>query len=146
MIRLSLLNEYRSRPTETRFGLNLVGESDDHFGCFLVKTKGHPKPLKIIASRFREDFPEHELANPPWNHVSVSLPNRTPTWAEMSFVKDLFFEPHEVVMQLHVGEGDHISNHEFCLHLWQPVRVAIPTPPSSMVGIKSLGTVPHRKK
>ena len=36
-----------------------------------------------------------------WDHISVSLPNRTPTWKEMCFIKDLFFEPEETVIQYH---------------------------------------------
>ena len=36
-----------------------------------------------------------------WDHVSVSLATRCPTWDEMCYVKSLFFMPHEAVMQLH---------------------------------------------
>ena len=28
-----------------------------------------------------------------WDHVSVSLADRCPTWAEMCFIKDLFLRP-----------------------------------------------------
>lgn len=99
-----------------------------------------------------------------WDHVSVSLPTRCPTWDEMCWVKRLFFEPHEVVMQLHPAESDHINNHQHCLHLWRPqtqeeieaIRIewadswpygeiqspgAIPAPASWMVGIKQLGVL-----
>lgn len=71
-----------------------------------------------------------------WDHVSVSLPNRCPSWDEMSWIKSLFFEPTECVMQLHVPDAEHINNHPFCLHLWRPQGVEIPTPPSILVGIK----------
>jgi hypothetical protein len=69
-----------------------------------------------------------------WDHVSVSLPDRTPTWAEMEAVKRAFFEDHEVAMQLHVPPKDHISVHPHCLHLWRPHGVEIPLPPKGMVG------------
>ena len=36
-----------------------------------------------------------------WEHVSISLKTRCPTWPEMCFVKDLFWEKNEAVMQLH---------------------------------------------
>jgi len=138
MKKLSELNAYRSRQMESKVGLHQFDGHDDMCGCFLIKTSSHPKPLRVIVSRFQ---PPETPKNPAWNHVSVSLPNRCPTWTEMSFVKELFFEPNEVAMQLHVAEEDHVSNHDYCLHIWQPVGQVIPTPPSIMVGIKELGTV-----
>lgn len=68
-----------------------------------------------------------------WDHVSVSLPNRTPTWAEMEFVKRTFFRPDAVAFQLHVAEANHISLHPHCLHIWRPHDVPVPLPPSWMV-------------
>lgn len=41
-----------------------------------------------------------------WEHVSVSLKNRTPRWDEMSYVKRLCWEPHECVVQFHPPEID----------------------------------------
>lgn len=73
-----------------------------------------------------------------WEHVSVSLRNRCPNWREMSYVKDLFWEAWETVMQLHVAKVDHINMHPYCLHLWRPVNEAIPIPPSILVGVKGL--------
>jgi hypothetical protein len=55
-----------------------------------------------------------------WDHVSVSLSHRCPTWEEMCFVKELFFKDEECVMQLHPAKDQHISFHNFCLHLWRP--------------------------
>jgi hypothetical protein len=72
-----------------------------------------------------------------WDHVSVSLPSRCPSWEEMCFVKDLFFEPHEVVMQLHPERAEYVNYHPHCLHLWRPQNRKIPTPPAVMVGPKS---------
>lgn len=69
-----------------------------------------------------------------WEHVSVSLPTRCPTWEEMCWVKDQFWRPTETVMQLHVPAEDHVSLHPWCLHLWRPRRgQAIPRPPREMV-------------
>lgn len=68
-----------------------------------------------------------------WEHVSVSLPDRCPTWAEMCAVKDLFWDEDDVVMQLHPAKSEHINAHPFCLHLWRPTETAIPTPPTAMV-------------
>ena len=71
-----------------------------------------------------------------WEHVSVSLkdqPKRCPSWDEMVFIKSLWWGPEDTVMQLHVPAADHISYHHGCLHLWRPIGVEIPRPPSNMV-------------
>ena len=70
-----------------------------------------------------------------WEHVSVSLPNRCPTWEEMDFIKGIFWDSEDAVMQLHVPRKDWINCHNFCLHLWKPLTEKIPLPPSIMVGI-----------
>lgn len=71
-----------------------------------------------------------------WEHVSVSLKNRCPTWEEMCFVKNLFWREDECVIQFHPPKADYVNNHPFCLHLWKPTEVEIPTPPSIMVSLK----------
>jgi hypothetical protein len=68
-----------------------------------------------------------------WDHVSVSLESRCPTWNEMSHVKRTFFKPNEVVMQLHVADSDHINFHPNVLHLWRPHDDTIPLPPKEFV-------------
>jgi len=69
-------------------------------------------------------------------HVSVSLKHRTPTWAEMCKVKDLFWDEDEVVVQYHPSKKDYVNNHQYCLHLWRHLDMI--TPPSIMVGIKGV--------
>lgn len=75
-----------------------------------------------------------------WDHVSVSIKSdvrkvdRCPTWEEMCFLKDLFFDKDKVVMQLHPAENDYVNNHPHCLHLWRPQNAVIPTPDPIMVG------------
>lgn len=74
-------------------------------------------------------------------HVSVSIhkhPHKTPTWAEMCFVKDLFWDEEDAVMQLHPPRSRWISNHDGCLHLWRPIGKEIPLPPDALVGVKGL--------
>ena len=101
----------------------------DDYGAFIV-----PGPfncdLRVIAS------PGDANENIPWEHVSVSLPNRCPNWPEMCFVKDLFWDEEEPVMQLHPARSHWINNHPFCLHLWRPTNAAIPLPPDIAVGVK----------
>ena len=69
-----------------------------------------------------------------WEHVSVSLNSRCPNWREMSYIKDLFWNDDETVMQLHVAKKEHINLHPYCLHLWRPLEKEIPLPPGIMVG------------
>ena len=69
-----------------------------------------------------------------WDHVSVALAHRCPTWDEMEFVRDLFFRDDETVMQLSVPRRAHLSLHRFCLHLWRPQAGDIPRPPDALVG------------
>lgn len=71
-----------------------------------------------------------------FEHLSVSTPSRCPTWDEMCFMKDTFFDKDEVCYQLHPAEKDYINNHPYCLHIWKSLNVEIPQPPRFMVGIK----------
>lgn len=72
-----------------------------------------------------------------WEHVSVSCANRTPNWAEMCFVKDLFWGEEETVLQYHPPRSTYVNCHPLCLHLWRPLDAAIPMPPPMLVGPKS---------
>ena len=71
-----------------------------------------------------------------WDHVSVSLKNRCPSWKEMCFIKDLFFSPEETVVQYHPKKSEYVNNHEFCLHLWRNQSAEHVLPPSGFVGTK----------
>jgi hypothetical protein len=70
----------------------------------------------------------------PWEHVSVSTPVRTPTWAEMCFVKRQFWDDEDTVVQFHPPRSAYVNNHDYCLHLWRPIGIEIPTPPTWTVG------------
>ena len=56
----------------------------------------------------------------------------------MCFVKDLFWDEEEMVMQLHPPKSKWINNHPYCLHLWRPTKETIPAPPQIAVGLKAL--------
>lgn len=90
------------------------------------------RDLQIIAS---SGDPELGIE---WEHVSVSLSNRPPNWEEMCFVKGLFWDDEETVMQLHPPRSKWINNHPHCLHLWKPKNQEIPLPPDVTVGVKEL--------
>lgn len=116
-------NQHRVRK-----GLMASGDANGNNGLFFICVRPGHDPMRAIAAD-----------GDGWEHVSVSYPNRCPTWAEMCHVKDLFWDPEDAVMQLHPPESEYVNNHPYCLHLWRPVGQAIPTPPSWMVGIKALG-------
>ena len=71
-----------------------------------------------------------------WEHVSVQARNRTPTWQEMCFVKDQFWTEHEMVVQYHPPASEYVNFHPYVLHMWKPIGMTIPMPPSLLVGPK----------
>src|SRR5262252_8678239 len=101
-----------------------VTHKGERYGAFVIpKATG---TLRALASEGDKTMP--------WEHVSVSLQNRTPSWSEMSYVKSLFWGPDETVMQLHVPDADHVNCHPYTLHLWRPTGEEIPRPPKIAVG------------
>lgn len=70
-----------------------------------------------------------------WEHVSVSLEKRCPTWGEMCEIKAMFWDDEDCVMQFHPPKSESINNHPYCLHLWRPMDVSVPVPPKWMVGV-----------
>lgn len=104
-----------------KFRVRLAGElGDDSNGIIDWKPEG----LRI---QFSNGFG--------WEHVSVSRRKRMPTYEDMDKVKRLFWCDDETVMQLHVDRADHVNCHPYCLHLWRPIGVEIPRPPSILVGV-----------
>ena len=86
--------------------------------------------LKVVAS----DGSEWPFDPPAWEHVSVSTARRCPTWAEMEWVRDLFWSEDETVILLSVPRAEHLNCHPYCLHMWRPIGVEIPRPPALTVG------------
>lgn len=77
-----------------------------------------------------------------WEHVSVSVRDRCPTWEEMEEVKRRFWEDGDTVMQLHVPVQEHRNCHPYCLHLWRPTDGRdIPRPPGIFVAPEIAGSV-----
>ena len=118
---LSHLNAWR-KPHPV---VGLLG--DEHNGLFKISKNGII--YKVIASDGLE-----------WDHISVTLMRgshkaikRTPTWEEMSWLKDLFFKPQELVIQYHPPKDDNVNCHNWCLHLWRPHNHTIPMPPKETI-------------
>lgn len=97
------------------------------FGAFLIPSFQDLRSLKVIAIDGLETG---------WDHVSVSLPswpNKTPSWAEMCYVKSLFWESGDCVVQFHPPDKDYVNVHNGCLHMWKMVDGEFPTPPKECV-------------
>ena len=73
-----------------------------------------------------------------WEHVSVTIANkrRCPHWEDMCMIKNLFWDDEDVVIQFHPAKKDYVNNHPYCLHLWRPIGIDLPTPNRILVGLK----------
>ena len=73
-----------------------------------------------------------------WEHVSVSpfRKNYTPSWDDMTKVKEIFFRDDEAVIQIHPPKSEYVNNVSNCLHLWRCTYKEMTLPPSCFVGIK----------
>ncbi|MDJ1468186.1 DUF7694 domain-containing protein [Xanthocytophaga flava] len=73
-----------------------------------------------------------------WEHVSVSVfaGNRCPSWEEMCFVKDTFWDEDECVIQFHPPKELYVNCHPHVLHLWKKRGFEIPIPDPILVGPK----------
>jgi len=105
-------------------------------GLFRIPKDG--RIVRCIAS----DGSEMPIDEPQWKwqHVSVTVEGEThpPKWGLMCWVKDLFWEDEDVVMQLHPRKSEYVNVHKACLHLWMPLppNPPIPEPLAIMVGPK----------
>jgi len=79
------------------------------------------------------DYPGSE----DWEHVSVSG-RRIPNWEEMCFVRKLFWEEEDWIVQFHPPKTEYVNNHTRCLHLWR-YKGKFPTPASTLVGFRDIG-------
>lgn len=121
-----LAEHYRVPLIGTKFE-SKYGES---FGAFQILYKD--RLFKTIVSD--GDYKAAGLSKYfAWEHVSVSLQDRTPTWEEMSYIKDLFWREDECVFQFHPPKKDYVNFHPNCLHLWKPLLVEIPLPPKETI-------------
>ena len=93
-----------------------LDHDDEQGGAFEVTVPG--AKLRVIAS-----------TGLGWDHVSVSLKDRCPDWAEMERVKRIFFKDDEIAYQFHMPPSDHINIHPYTLHIWRCQDLEMPTPP-----------------
>lgn len=89
-------------------------KEDNLMGAFYIQSPITLDTLLVLSSG-----PD----NGSWEHVSISVPekDRTPTWEEMCFIKNIFWNKDELVIQFHPPEKDYVRIHPFVLHLWKPI-------------------------
>lgn len=104
------------------WGRLATDSSNGNNGVFIIPTDHGPN-MNVVASDGMG-----------WEHVSVDAGKRCPTWEEMCFVKDLFWAPDEMVIQYHPREAEYVDLHPTTLHMWKPVGVDLPAPPTILVG------------
>jgi hypothetical protein len=111
-------------PNKFRIATGRMGSTPafGNNGAFVVRLR-HSQLVNVIASDGMG-----------WEHVSVSRTDRCPTWDEMCQIKAMFWSGEDVVIQYHPAESEYVNHHQYCLHLWRPIGVEFPTPPSIMVG------------
>lgn len=105
--------------------------SEGSYGAFLISSPENGWNLLVLAI---------DGLDSGWEHVSVSVRQgkkiRAPNWKEMCYIKDLFWDAEDVVMQLHPRKSEYVNLHPHTLHLWRPTKQSIPEPPSILVGPK----------
>lgn len=102
--------------------LGIPHQKGDPFGWFRIPIE-NGKYLLVMAV---------DGAGTGWDHVSVSG-RGTPSWDEMCMIKDLFWEPEEVVVQFHPPKSEYVNLAKTCLHLWS-YKGEMPRPPKHFVG------------
>lgn len=110
-------NQYRFRNKSDPYGSD---DSIGNYGAFFIPFDSYT--LTVLASEGLD-----------WEHVSVSLANRTPNWREMCFIKDLFWDDNDLVIQYHPPKTEYVNNNPYALHMWRPIKLKIPLPPKELV-------------
>lgn len=120
--------QFRYQPdSPDPIGRKFHSKPGEPFGVFKVPALNAPgrRSINLIAS-------DGEATG--WDHVSVSVGSKSPpTWAEMCFVKDLFWDETECVVQFHPPKSDYVNIHPGVLHLWKAAKEPFPRPPKICV-------------
>lgn len=97
-------------------------------------------PIGVFRVKLKEfgEFLVFSSNSKGWEHVSVSKickgrKRKLPSWEEMCMIKDLFFEPEELVVQYHPKSSEYINFNPGVLHLWKKQDVEFPNPPMELV-------------
>src|SRR5262252_10648576 len=104
---------------------------EGQYGAFYLPSPEPGWMLATIASDGGDDATPEAIG---WEHVSVNAirgkQSRVPTWKEMAFIKDQFWDAEDVVVQFHPPKSEYVNNHPTVLHLWRWTGGAFPRPAS----------------
>ena len=127
------LDRYRRRCPDP---LRAMPMEPNKAGWFEIRRDRGPQKL-ILRALATVGTGKDDLVHIPWEHVSVSgMSGRKlviPTWDEMCFIKDLFWDPEECVVQYHPPRSQYVNHNPCTLHLWRPLENEIPLPPTEAV-------------
>jgi len=104
------MNFEKAEQYRQKHPLGFPHKKGDDFGWFVIPSPVFPEDLDgslmvMVAPSDAE-----------WQHVSVSSVDGTPTWDEMTFIKDLFWDEEDVVVQFHPKKSEYVNMAENCLH------------------------------
>lgn len=120
-------------PEQFRYSNPSLGpyqsNAGDTFGMFVIHALDAPKRRRLCIVATDGYVSKDEDTG--WEHVSVSLDNdgRIPSWEEMCFVKELFWDDTDCVVQFHPAKQDYVNVKNNCLHLWRARNQQFPMPP-----------------
>ena len=116
-------NEFRVSRKDVPHPLLNTSDKDGMMGVFHIPHNGETFTVVVNDSRVDNK----------WEHVSVSLNRRCPTWEEMCYIKSLFWEEEETVIQFHPKKSQYRNLHPYCLHMWRDVTKEHELPPAIYV-------------
>lgn len=117
----------------------IYGEIGTTFGNFILKSPFGSYLFIMSSKACDETWKEVGLPLPSFDHVSVSVggadkQKRLPTWDEMNWVKDLFWDAEETAVQYHPKKSEYVNFNPWVLHLW-----SIPSEPYRLPPIETIG-------
>jgi hypothetical protein len=130
---ISHLEKFR----HTKAGTAMATKEGDRYGVFYIQN-ARTMFIMIFDDGHGMDGGEDGSG---WEHLSLRAKDysgeRVPTWSEMCWAKDLFWDEEECAVQFHPPKSEYVNNHPFVLHLWRQVSREFPRPQSILVGIKT---------
>ncbi len=130
------IEKYR-RTTERAGGIPeilLTTAADGMNGVFEIPFEHNPK-VHFLCIVSDGSTPDGKMID--WEHVSVRAGTmndkkkryeRVPNWMEMCWLKELFWNDDECVIQFHPAKSEHVNFHPNVLHLWRYLKADFPVP------------------
>jgi len=105
------MSDYKRWPFEDNNPINIMVPGAERF------KRGD---LTVIVSTDHFDF-FNDGSSQYCKHVSISHPDRYPTWDEIKHARDRFMDRNRTVYQVLPPENEYVDHHPNCFHLWMPI-------------------------